>query len=120
MTTAKLFAGASGYSFKEWKGVFYPDDIKAEDMLTFYSARLRTVEVNNTFYRMPKASVIENWAATAPEDFRFSIKASQRITHMSRLRAEAAAEPLGYLYKNLAALGAKRGPVPFQLPPNTK
>ena len=120
MTTAKLFAGASGYSFKEWKGVFYPDDIKAEDMLTFYSARLPTVEINNTFYRMPKTSVIENWAATAPEDFRFSIKASQRITHMSRLRAETAAEPLGYLYKNLAALGAKRGPVLFQLPPNTK
>ncbi len=120
MTTAKLFAGASGYSFKEWKGVFYPDDIKAEDMLAFYSARLPTVEINNTFYRMPKTSVIENWAATAPEDFRFSIKASQRITHMSRLRAETAAEPLGYLYKNLAALGAKRGPVLFQLPPNMK
>jgi len=120
MTTAKLFAGASGYSFKEWKGVFYPDDIKAEDMLPFYSARLPTVEINNTFYRMPKTSVIENWAAATPEDFRFSIKASQRITHMSRLRAETAAEPVGYLYKNLAALRAKRGPVLFQLPPNMK
>jgi len=120
MTTAKLFAGASGYSFKEWKGVFYPDDIKAEDMLAFYSARLPTVEINNTFYRMPKTSVIENWAAATPEDFRFSIKASQRITHMSRLRAETAAEPVGYLYKNLAALGVKRGPVLFQLPPNMK
>jgi len=120
MTTAKLFAGASGYSFKEWKGVFYPDDIKAESMLAFYSARLPTVEINNTFYRMPKTSVIENWAAATPEDFRFSIKASQRITHMSRLRAETAAEPVGYLYKNLAALGAKRGPVLFQLPPNMK
>ena len=120
MTTAKLFAGASGYSFKEWKGVFYPDDIKAEDMLPFYSARLPTVEINNTFYRMPKTSVIENWAAATPEDFRFSIKASQRITHMSRLRAETAAEPVGYLYKNLAVLRAKRGPVLFQLPPNMK
>ena len=120
MTTAKLLAGASGYSFKEWKGVFYPDDIKAEDMLAFYSARLPTVEINNTFYRMPKTSVFENWAAAAPEDFRFSIKASQRITHMSRLRAETAAEPVGYLYKNLAALGQKRGPVLFQLPPNMK
>ena len=120
MTTAKLFAGASGYSFKEWKGVFYPDDIKAEDMLPFYSARLPTVEINNTFYRMPKTSVIENWAAATPDDFRFSIKASQRITHMSRLRAETAAEPVGYLYKNLAALRAKRGPVLFQLPPNMK
>ncbi len=120
MTTAKLLAGASGYSFKEWKGVFYPDDIKAEEMLAFYSARLPTVEINNTFYRMPRTSVIENWAAAAPKDFRFSIKASQRITHMSRLRAETAAEPVGYLYKNLAALGAKRGPVLFQLPPNMK
>jgi uncharacterized protein YecE (DUF72 family) len=120
MTTSKLLAGASGYSFKEWKGVFYPEDTKPEQMLGYYSARLPTVEINNTFYRMPKTSVIENWAAAVPDDFRFSIKASQRITHMSRLRAETAAEPLGYLYKNLAALGTKRGPVLFQLPPNMK
>ena len=120
MTTSKLLAGASGYSFKEWKGVFYPDDAKPEQMLGYYSARLPTVEINNTFYRMPKTSVIENWAAAVPDDFRFSIKASQRITHMSRLRAETAAEPVGYLYKNLAALGGKRGPVLFQLPPNLK
>jgi uncharacterized protein YecE (DUF72 family) len=119
-TTAKLKAGASGYSFKEWKGVFYPDDIKAEDMLAYYSSQLPTVEINNTFYRMPRTSVLEHWAAAVPADFRFSIKASQRITHMSRLRAETAAEPLGYLYKNLAALGGKRGPVLFQLPPNMK
>ena len=120
MTTAKLLAGSSGYSFKEWKGVFYPADVKAEDMLAYYSQRLPTVEINNTFYRMPNTSVIANWAAATPKDFRFSIKASQRITHMSRLRAETAAEPLGYLYRNLAALGAKRGPVLFQLPPNMK
>jgi len=120
MTTVKLLAGASGHSFKEWKGVFYPDDIKAEDMLAYYAVRLPTVEINNTFYRMPKTSVFENWAAAAPKDFRFSIKASQRITHMSRLRAETAAEPVGYLYKGLAALGPKRGPVLFQLPPNMK
>jgi uncharacterized protein YecE (DUF72 family) len=120
MKTARLLAGASGYSFKEWKGTFYPADIKPEGMLAWYSERLPTVEINNTFYRMPKTSVLENWAATAPEGFRFSIKASQRITHMSRLKVESAAEPLGYLYKNLAALGAKRGPVLFQLPPNLK
>ena len=118
MTTSRLLAGASGYSFKEWKGAFYPADIKAEDMLSFYSERLPTVEINNTFYRMPKTSVFENWAATTPKGFRFAIKASQRITHMSRLRAETAAEPVGYLYRNLAVLGAKRGPVLFQLPPN--
>jgi uncharacterized protein YecE (DUF72 family) len=120
MKTSRLLAGASGYSFKEWKGAFYPADIKAEEMLAYYSARLPTVEINNTFYRMPKTEVIANWAATTPKDFRFSIKASQRITHMSRLRAETAAEPVGFLYKNLAALGEKRGPVLFQLPPNMK
>jgi uncharacterized protein YecE (DUF72 family) len=69
---------------------------------------------------MPKTAVLENWAATTPERFRFSIKASQRITHMSRIKADTAAEPLGYLYRNLEALGAKRGPVLFQLPPNLK
>jgi uncharacterized protein YecE (DUF72 family) len=120
MTTSRLLAGASGYSFKEWKGAFYPQDIKAEDMLAWYSERLPTVEINNTFYRMPKTSVFENWAAMTPKGFRFSIKASQRITHMSRLKAESAAEPVGYLYRNLAALGDKRGPVLFQLPPNLK
>jgi len=120
MTTSRLLAGASGYSFKEWKGTFYPADIKPEAMLAWYSERLPTVEINNTFYRMPKTTVLENWAATTPEGFRFSIKASQRITHMSRLKVETAAEPLGYLYRNLAALGAKRGPVLFQLPPNLK
>jgi uncharacterized protein YecE (DUF72 family) len=120
MTTSRLLAGASGYSYKEWKGKFYPADIKPEAMLAWYADRLPTVEINNTFYRMPKTTVLENWAATTPEGFRFSIKASQRITHMSRLKVETAAEPLGYLYRNLAALGAKRGPVLFQLPPNLK
>jgi len=120
MTTARLLAGASGYSFKEWKGTFYPDDLKAEAMLAFYSERLPTVEINNTFYRMPKTTVLENWAATAPDGFRFAIKASRRITHIARMKTESATEPLGYLYRNLAALGAKRGPVLFQLPPNLK
>jgi len=115
-----VLAGASGYSFKEWKGTFYPDKMKPEDMLAHYCGRLPTVEINNTFYRMPKTSVLESWAGTAPEGFRFSIKASRRITHMSRIKAESSAEPLGYLYKNLAALGPKRGPVLFQLPPNLK
>ncbi len=120
MTTSRLFAGASGYSFKEWKGHFYPEDIKPDAMLAFYSERLPTVEINNTFYRLPKTEMLENWARTAPEGFRFAIKASQRITHMSRIKVETAAEPLAYLYKNLAALGPKRGSVLFQLPPNLK
>ena len=117
MTAPTLFAGASGYSFKEWKGNFYPDKMKPEDMLTWYSERLPTVEINNTFYQMPKAAVLENWAKSTPDNFRFSIKASRRITHMSRLRAETAADSVKFLYDTLAALGPKRGPVLFQLPP---
>ena len=120
MTTSRLLAGASGYSFKEWKGNFYPEKIKPEEMLAFYVERLPTVEINNTFYRMPTTAVLENWAAAAPEGFRFAIKASRRITHISRIKVESAAEPLDYLYRNLAALGGKRGPVLFQLPPNLK
>jgi uncharacterized protein YecE (DUF72 family) len=117
----KLFAGASGYSFKEWKGTFYPDKTKPEEMLAFYSSRLPTVEINNTFYRMPKTSVLESWAATAPEGFRFAVKASRRITHMARLKIESnVAETVGFLYQNIVALGAKRGPILFQLPPNMK
>lgn len=117
--TAQLFAGASGYSYKEWKGDFYPSTIKPDEMLAWYSQRLPTVEINNTFYRMPRTSVLETWANATPTRFRFAIKASQRITHQARLQP-AAAESLGYLYENLAALGDKRGPVLFQTPPNLK
>jgi uncharacterized protein YecE (DUF72 family) len=117
---SRVLAGASGYSFKEWKGTFYPEKMKPEDMLAFYSERLPTVEINNTFYRMPTTEVLSSWAQTAPEPFRFTIKAPRRITHMARMKAESSAEPLGYLYRNLAALGDKRGAVLFQLPPNLK
>jgi uncharacterized protein YecE (DUF72 family) len=116
----KLCAGASGYAFKEWKGSFYPDKIKPEEMLAYYAERLPTVEINNTFYQLPKATVLEHWAQVTPAAFRFSIKASRRITHMARLKVESAADPLAYLYKNLTALGDKRGPVLFQLPPQLK
>lgn len=116
----KLLAGASGYSFKEWKGHFYPEAIKPDAMLAWYAARLPTVEINHSFYRMPQASVLENWAGSTPEGFRFAIKAPRRITHLARLKPETAAEPLEYLYRALAALGAKRGPVLFQLPPLMK
>ncbi len=120
MANSRVRAGASGYSFKEWKGTFYPEKIKPEEMLPFYSERLPTVEINNTFYRMPKTSVLENWAATTPENFRFAIKATRRITHISRIKVESCADSVEFLYRTLASLGAKRGPVLFQLPPNLK
>ncbi|HZP11563.1 MAG TPA: DUF72 domain-containing protein [Nevskiaceae bacterium] len=120
MTARRINAGASGYSFKEWKGPFYPDDMKPEGMLKFYSERLPTVEINNTFYQMPKTAMLENWVKCTPDTFRFAIKASRRITHLSRLKPPGAHESVAFLYQQLAALGDKRGPVLFQLPPNLK
>ena len=120
MPTSRLFAGASGYSFKEWCGPFYPEKMKPDEMLAWYAARLPTVEINNTFYRMPKREVLSNWVATTPEQFKFAIKASRRITHLTRLKGDEAAESVKYLYAQLDELGAKRGPVLFQLPPNLK
>jgi uncharacterized protein YecE (DUF72 family) len=120
MTAATLLAGASGYSFKEWCGSFYPDKMKPDAMLAWYAQRLPTVEINNTFYRMPKPSVLENWAQTTPENFRFAIKASRRITHDARIKPDAAKDSVEYLYRMLASLGGKLGAVLFQLPPNLK
>ena len=115
----KLVAGTSGYAFKEWKGSFYPDDLKADAMLTYYASRFPTVEINNTFYRLPKEHVLLEWAAQVPDTFTFSIKASQRITHHARLKPESASA-VEFLLKNTAALGRKLGPILFQLPPNLK
>ena len=91
--------------------------MKPEAMLSWYGERLPTVEINNTFYRMPKVEVLENWAKSTPAHFRFSIKASRRITHMARLKADTAADSVQFLYRALEGLGGKRGPVLFQLPP---
>lgn len=120
MHKPRLWAGASGYAFKEWKGSFYPGKIASEAMLAWYAQRLPSVEINNTFYRLPKREVLERWAQATPDGFRFSIKASRRITHDARLAADAAADALARLYDQLAVLGARRGPVLFQLPPFLK
>jgi uncharacterized protein YecE (DUF72 family) len=116
----EILAGTSGFSYPEWKGPFYPETLAADDMLEFYAGKLPAVEINNTFYRLPRARVLEGWANRVPEAFRFAIKASRRITHIARLKGEAAAESVNYLYSRLVELGAKRGPVLFQLPPNLK
>ncbi len=82
----ELYAGTSGYSYKSWKGFFYPDDLAADEWLGFYASQLPAVEINNTFYRMPKKSVVESWAERVPEHFRFVLKASRRITHFKLLK----------------------------------
>ena len=79
-----VLVGTSGFAFKEWKGPFYPEDLKDDAMLGYYSGKYPTVEINNTFYRLPKEHVLQDWASQVPESFSFSIKASQRITHYAR------------------------------------
>ena len=120
MVSASILAGASGYAFKEWKGAFYPDDVKADDMLAFYAERLPTVEINNTFYRMPQAEVLANWAAATPAHFRFAIKASRRITHITRLKAEGRPSRSVTCTETWIRLATSAVPVLFQLPPNLK
>jgi uncharacterized protein YecE (DUF72 family) len=116
--SVRLFAGASGFSYKPWKGPFYPEGLPDAEMLSYYAARLPAVEINNTFYRLPKAKMLEDWAAETPHGFRFVLKASRRITHMQRLKDVG--ELVQYLFETSGALGAKLGPFLFQLPPHLK
>jgi uncharacterized protein YecE (DUF72 family) len=115
----KLLVGTSGYAFKEWKGSFYPEGVREDGMLGYYASRFPAVEINNTFYRLPKEQVLLDWAAKVPDSFTFAIKASQRITHHTRLKPESA-EPLSFLLRATSVLGARLGPILFQLPPNLK
>jgi uncharacterized protein YecE (DUF72 family) len=114
----KILAGTSGFSYKEWKGGFYPEKLPQKDMLAFYASRLPAVEINNTFYRLPKVSVLEGWAEQVPEGFRFVLKASRRITHFKRLKE--AGDENGYLVETATKLGNWLGPILYQLPPNMK
>ena len=111
----KLFVGTSGYSYKEWKGSFYPEDLPDKQMLHYYAERFRTVEINNTFYRMPSESVLKNWAKEVSAGFAFVLKAPQRITHKQRLKESE--DSVAYLFKVAAALEDRLGTVLFQLPP---
>ena len=116
MTPPRLWTGTSGFSYKEWKGSFYPEKLPATKMLAYYSRQLSSVEINNTFYRLPRAEMLEKWAAQVPRDFAFVLKASRRITHMKRLKD--AGDPLEYLVRtSVGALGSQLGPILFQLPP---
>jgi uncharacterized protein YecE (DUF72 family) len=114
----RFYVGTSGYSYKEWKGSFYPEKLAAKDMLPYYSSKLPAVELNNTFYRMPKREMVESWKEQVPESFRFSVKAAQRITHFKRLKE--AADETRYMLETVSALDDRLGVVLYQLPPNMK
>jgi uncharacterized protein YecE (DUF72 family) len=114
----RVLVGTSGFSYKEWKGRFYPEKIAADEMLHFYASHFGTVEMNNTFYRMPTEKVLLGWAGEVPETFTFGIKAPQRITHQKRLNDVA--EEVDYFLRTVSVLGGRLGPTLFQLPPNFK
>jgi len=114
----QLYCGTSGFSFPAWKGPFYPPSLPAGEMLEYYGSRLGAVEINNTFYRIPKKEVIAGWRDRVPESFRFAVKASRRISHIKRLAD--CAEPAGYFFDAVAGLGERLGCVLVQLPPTLR
>jgi uncharacterized protein YecE (DUF72 family) len=114
----RVRVGTSGFSYKEWKGSFYPEDLPASEMLRFYAGRFPTVEINNTFYRMPKSETLAQWAEQVPDGFSFALKAPQRITHIRRLKE--AGDSVEFFFRVASTLGDRFGPTLFQLPPNLK
>ena len=114
----RILAGTSGYSYKEWLGHFYPEKLPANAMLRYYAERFETVEINNTFYRMPAEDMLARWSSEVPERFAFTLKAPRRITHDMRLRDAQSA--VAAFAGRAAALGDKLGVLLFQLPPFLK
>ncbi|MGH7859615.1 MAG: DUF72 domain-containing protein [Candidatus Binatia bacterium] len=118
MARGRLYAGTSGFAYKQWKPGFYPADLKSAGMLGYYASRLPSVEINNTFYRMPTAALLESWKAQTPERFVFTLKAPQRITHLKRLKDVS--EDVAFFLRTAGALGGKLGCLLFQCPPSLR
>jgi len=110
----KIHIGTSGYAYKEWKGIFYPEKISPKEMLHFYGERLNAVEINYTFHHMPTERIITPWAEQVPDDFSFAFKAPQVMTHLKKLRNVS--EEAEYFFRTLSVLGGKLGPALFQFP----
>jgi uncharacterized protein YecE (DUF72 family) len=116
--TMKFYVGTSGYSYPKWKGRFYPAKMSAREMLGFYASRFHTVEINSTFRRAPVVSDLEAWAGQVPDEFRFVLKAPQKITHIRRLNGVD--DQVSSLFDAAGTLKERLGPLLFQLPPNFK
>ncbi|MBD3245645.1 MAG: DUF72 domain-containing protein [Candidatus Omnitrophica bacterium] len=114
----KIYIGTSGWHYAHWKGPFYPDPVSPDEFLSFYSGRLDSVEINNSFYRLPRKETLKEWKQTVPHHFLFTIKASRYITHMKKLKNPE--ESVGRFFDTAQALQPKLGPVLFQLPPRWK
>jgi uncharacterized protein YecE (DUF72 family) len=112
----RVLVGTSGWQYRDWKGRFYPKDLPQREWLAYFSRRFPTVEVNNTFYNLPKEETFDAWREASAPGFLIGIKASRYITHIKRLRDPA--DPVELLWSRCHRLGKKLGPVLFQLPPN--
>lgn len=112
-----LFVGTSGYSYKQWKGSFYPEKLSDKKMLNFYSEHFNTVEINNTFYRMPKQEVFDSWKQQVNPNFKFVIKAPKQITHIKKLET---GDALTHFIKTSVSLEDQFGALLFQFPPYFK
>lgn len=115
---AELMVGTSGWHYQHWKDIFYPSDLKTRDWLSFYARHFPTVEINNSFYRLPARETFASWSSNTPEGFTFAVKANRFITHVKRLKDPE--EPLSRFFRSAAGLGEKLGPILFQLPPRWK
>jgi uncharacterized protein YecE (DUF72 family) len=113
--TVRPYVGTSGWQYDDWRGLFYPEDVRQRDWLAYYSERFGTVEVNNSFYRLPERATFERWREQTPPGFVVTVKASRFITHLRRLRDPG--EPVQLFWQRAAGLGDRLGPVLFQLPP---
>lgn len=113
-----VFIGTSGWFYDHWIGNFYPEDLKKEEWLHFFSGSCLTLEINTTFYHTPRESTVKNWYKQTPKNFRFSVKASGYITHRKRLHD--CKNSLKYFFRSIKALKDKQGPILFQLPPSFK
>jgi uncharacterized protein YecE (DUF72 family) len=114
----RIWIGTSGYQYPEWRGKFYPEQLSTAKMLAYYAERFPTTEVNYSFRRIPSEKALKDWTARTPEHFRFSLKAPQKITHFAKLRD--CEETTRMFMQRVKVLGAKLGPILFQLPPTLK
>ena len=111
----RIHIGTSGWHYEHWKGVFYPVSLSSTKWLAFYGGNFKSVEINNTFYRLPGLDTFRNWSDTVPADFLFAVKASRYLTHMKKLKDSRAA--LEKVLECAHGLGPKLGPLLFQMPP---
>ncbi len=116
MVRKRVFVGVSGFSYPGWKGKFYPENLKSEEFLAFYSKRLNSVEINSSFYAPPSAVMVKSWSSKTADDFRFAFKAPRQVTHILKL-GKGAPEASERMSRTLELLGQRKGPILFQLPP---